>query len=235
MSKHFTGFPLGTRDFYKGLAENNDKAWFTEHKPFYSEAILPAAQAFVRDLGKRLREISPGVAIDTRLNGSGSIFRIYRDIRFSPDKSPYKTFLGILWWQGSRKKTENSGFYFQLDHDRLNLYTGILLFPRDTLEEYRQSVLDKKYGPSLNKIITELQSSGYLIGGDQYKRLPTGYSGAQDNAELLLYKGLYAGMEGPIPDEFYAIDLIDICFEHFRKMAPLHHWLHEMLESKPPA
>ncbi|MDX9864016.1 MAG: DUF2461 domain-containing protein [Anaerolineaceae bacterium] len=235
MPQHFTGFPLGTRDFYKDLAANNNKAWFTEHKPFYTQAILPAARALVSDLGARLCEIAPGVVIDTGLNGSGSIFRIHRDIRFSPDKSPYKTYLGILWWQGSRKKNENSGFYFQLEHNRLNLYTGVQLFPRDALDEYRQSVQDGKYGAALNEIIAQLQSSGYLIGGDQYKRLPAGYSGAQDNAELLLYKGLYAGMEGPIPDEFYAIDLVDICFEHFRNMAPLHHWLHQMLESSPPA
>jgi uncharacterized protein (TIGR02453 family) len=233
MTEHFTGFPLGTRDFYKDLAENNNKEWFAEHKPFYTQAILPAAQALVRDLGKRLCEFTPDIIADPRLNGSGSIFRIYRDIRFSRDKSPYKSFLGILWWQGSGKKTGNSGFYFHLEHDRLILYTGINLFPRDMLDTYRQQVLED--GQRLQTSIQQIKSQGYTIGGDQYKRHPAGYDKNHAHADLLLYKGLWASLEGPIPDEFYAVDLIDICLEHFRSMAPLHHWLHEMLESNPPA
>lgn len=231
MPERFTGFPLGTRDFFKGLAENNNRQWYASHREYYMKHILPAAKALVWDLGDRLRQINPDVVADTRLNGAGSIFRIQRDLRFTPDKTPYKPYLGILWWQGSRKKTENSGFYFQLEHDRLSLYTGILLFPRDALDEYRQRVLDREHGAALNAIVEELQHSGYLIGGDQYMRLPPGYRGAQHNTELLLYKGLYGGLEGPIPDEYFAIDLIDICFEHFQKMSPLHNWLHQMLET----
>ena len=233
MSEHFTGFPLGTRDFYKALAENNNKEWFAEHKPFYTQAILPAAQSFVQDLGARLCEITADIIADPRLNGSGSIFRIYRDVRFSPNKSPYKTYLGILWWQGSDKKTENSGFYFHLEHDRLILYAGINYFPRDMLDTYRQQLM--KDGQTLENAIRQIKSQGYEIGGEQYKRHPAGYDKTHAHADLLLYKGLYASLEGPIPDEFYAVDLIDICFEHFRNMAPLHHWLHEMLESSPSA
>lgn len=235
MSKRFTGFPLGTRDFYKGLAENNNREWFQKNREFYKEQILPIAQAFVCDLGARLRQITPGVVADTRLNGSGSIFRIHRDLRFSPDKTPYKPFLGILWWQGSSKKTRNSGYYFHLEHDRLSLYTGMHLFSRDALAAYRRRVVNEEHSSALNKIIAKVQTSGYKIGGEQYKRPPRGYPVTEENAELLLYKGLHAGLEGPIPDEFYAVDLIDICFEHFRKMAPLHNWLHQMLESNRPA
>ena len=55
------------------------------------------------------------------------------------------------------------------------------------------------------------------------------------NADLMLYKGLHAVLEDPIPDEFYVKGLVDICYEHFRQMAPLHHWLHQMLETSPPA
>lgn len=235
MPERFIGFPLGTRDFYKELSENNNRQWYREHKDFYRQEILPVAQALVHDLGRRLRQIAPGLVADPRLNGAGSIFRIQRDLRFTPDKTPYKPYLGILWWQGSRKKKDNSGFYFQLEHDRLSLYTGILLFPRDALGPYRQRALDEKYGPALNEIVSELQANGYLIGGDQYKRLPSGYSTARHATQLLLYKGLYAGLEGPIPDEYYAVDLIDICFEHFSNMLPLHDWLYQMLESNRPA
>jgi uncharacterized protein (TIGR02453 family) len=235
MPEHFTGFPLGTRDFYKGLAKNNNREWFSKNQAFYKERILPAAQALVRDLGARLYEVAPGIIVDTRLNGSGSIFRIYRDIRFSPDKSPYKTFLGILWWQGSGKKIDNSGFYFHLSHDRLILYAGMNNFPKNILDSYRQRVLDEEHGQALKKVIKQIQSQGYEIGGEQYKRVPRGYDKDHAHADLLRYKGLHASLPGPIPDEFYAVDLVDICFEHFRKMAPLHHWLHEMLENSPPA
>ena len=235
MSERFTGFPLGTRDFYKDLIKHNNREWFAKNKPFYKDRILPAAQVLVQDLGERLREIAPGIIADSRLNGAGSIFRIYRDIRFSPDKSPYKTFLGILWWQGSGKKFENSGFYFHLEHDRLTLYAGINSFSPNKLDLYRQYVLQEDHGQALKDIIANLEAQGYQIGGEQYKRVPRGYDKEHPHADLLLYKGLHAGLPGPIPDEFYAVDLVDICFDHFRNMAPLHHWLHQMLESNPPA
>ena len=92
----FHGFPKAAVTFYEELAQNNAKAWFETHKALYQQDVIVPAQQFVLAMGERLKILSPAIIADTRLNGSGSIFRIYRDTRFSPDKSPYKTFLGIL-------------------------------------------------------------------------------------------------------------------------------------------
>jgi len=235
MNKRFRGFPLGTRDFYKGLKKHNNREWFNKHKPFYKDEILPAAQALVHDLGDRLEEIAPGIIADPRLNGSGSIFRIYRDVRFSKDKSPYKPFLGIIWWQGSRKKTAGSGFYFHLEHNRLTLYTGLNLFTPDALHAYRKHLQKEKNSEALASALKKIKKKSYTIGGERYKRFPRNFDKDMKNADLMFYKGLHASTTGPIPDEFYAIDLVDICFNHYRKMAPLHLWLYEMLETIPPA
>jgi len=235
MSAQFTGFPLGTRDFFKGLSENNTRQWFEENKPFYTDRILPAAQSFVQDLGERLQEIAPGIIADTRLNGSGSIFRIYRDVRFSRDKTPYKTYMGIFWWQGSHKKMESSGFYFHLEHDRLFLYTGLNFFTRQALSAYREYLQNEEHSDALADALKKVKKRGYKVGGERYKRFPRDYDKEMKNADLMLYKGLHAVLEDPIPDEFYVKGLVDICYEHFHQMAPLHHWLHQMLETNPPA
>jgi uncharacterized protein (TIGR02453 family) len=80
-SNPFTGFPEETLQFFTGLAANNNKPWFDAHKPKYEKYVLATAQDFVVALGERLRNLSPHVVADPRVNKS--IFRIYRDVRFS--------------------------------------------------------------------------------------------------------------------------------------------------------
>ena len=93
----FSGFPKGTVSFLRDLAANNNREWFTAHRPEYETAVLEPARAFVRVMGERLRRLSPQIKAEPRIDGS--LFRLYRDIRFSPDKSPYKTNLGIFFWK----------------------------------------------------------------------------------------------------------------------------------------
>src|SRR5205809_470549 len=83
--------------FFRGLSKNNRKEWFDANKVQFQAAVLEPSVRFVRDAGDRLKKISPHIVGDARAFG-GSISRIYRDIRFSPDKSPYKTHIGIHFW-----------------------------------------------------------------------------------------------------------------------------------------
>ena len=91
----FPGFPDDAPAFYREVAENNNKVWFEANKPRFKNNVQKPAQLFVEIFGNRLRELVDGMQYDTRLTGSGSIFRIYRDTRFSKDKTPYKTNLAI--------------------------------------------------------------------------------------------------------------------------------------------
>ena len=227
----FNGFPRELIQFYQGLSRNNDKSWFNEHKDIYRRHVIAPAQAFVVSMGERLRVLSPGVVADARANGAGSIFRIYRDLRFSKDKQPYKTFLDIFFWEGNGKKMENPGFYFHLEPDHLMLGVGMHTFPRRLLETYRDSVVHREHGVALAQAIEQVSAKGpYNVGGRHYERIPAGYDAHHKNTDLLLHNGLYASTESPIPEELFSERILDYCFDRFEDMAPIHHWLVAMME-----
>ena len=105
----FSGFPEEAARFLTQLSENNNRDWFNARKQVYANTIVTPAIAFVEAMGERLKYLSPHIQYDTRTNGQGSLMRIYRDIRFSKDKSPYKTWIGIRFWEGAGKKSELPG------------------------------------------------------------------------------------------------------------------------------
>ncbi|MBA4393406.1 MAG: TIGR02453 family protein, partial [Desulfobacca sp.] len=153
--------------------------------------------------------------------------------RFSHDKTPYKTHLGIWLWEGKRPRMECSGFYFHLEATRLMLGVGLYAFPKDLLESYRQSVVHPLHGPALNKAIAAVKKyKDYFIGEPHFKKIPRGYDTQHPNAAYLLFDGLYAGVEMSVPPELFSEQLVDLCFEHYKKMLPLHRWLLALTERR---
>lgn len=100
----FSGFPEEGIQFLADLDVNNNRDWFQANKKLFQERLQIPAQQFVAALGVRLLKISAGIRYDTRTNGSGSLMRIYRDTRFSKDKTPYKTNISMAFWEGPGKK-----------------------------------------------------------------------------------------------------------------------------------
>ncbi|MEE8298440.1 MAG: TIGR02453 family protein, partial [Thermodesulfobacteriota bacterium] len=98
----FHGFTKATFKFFKDLEKSNTKKWFEENRKIYEKNVLEPAQEFVMEMGERLKSISPKIVAIPKTDKS--IFRIYRDMRFSKDKTPYKTHLGIFFWEGPKKK-----------------------------------------------------------------------------------------------------------------------------------
>jgi uncharacterized protein (TIGR02453 family) len=228
-AKTFSGFPRKTVNFLRGLAAHNDREWFNAHREEYEAAVLAPARAFVQVMGERLRRLSPGIQFEPRTNGS--LFRIFRDTRFSPDKSPYKTNLGILFWEGRGPRLACSGYYFHLEPPTLMLGGGLYFFPRPLLERYRRAVSDPEYGGELAAITARVSSlPGYSLGGEHYKRVPPGYDAGPRTAPLLRHAGLYAGWEGPIPVELHSPALVEFCWQKFKPMEPLHRWLTTMVK-----
>ena len=125
----FSGFPEEGLRFLEGLAANNSRDWFQPRKEDYTRTLLEPAQAFVAALGGRLEALAEGIVYDTRTSGSGSILRIYRDMRFSKDKSPYHTRVRIVFWEGPGKKMENPAFYVGIGPDGAGLFSGMHAFP----------------------------------------------------------------------------------------------------------
>lgn len=222
----FNGFPRQVLSFFEELSQNNNREWFQEHKERYQDWIQHPAQAFVLALGENLKLLSNGIEYDLRTSGVGSILRIYRDIRFSKDKTPYKTNLGIMFWEGPRKKMENPSLYFHMDTTGAFLYAGFYGFTRDYLKTYRDAVDDQQLGTELVSILERIEALGeFEVGGDRYKRVPSGFDREHPHADLLRYKGLWAKSPFIRPKVIYSPELVDVCFHHAVEMLPLHKWL----------
>lgn len=221
----FNGFSKKTVQFFKQLKKNNTRLWFEAHKKDYETHVKQPAAEFVTAMGKALEEFVPAINAIPKVNQS--LFRINRDTRFSQDKTPYKTNLGIWLWEGLQKRMECSGFYFHLDTDTLMFGAGLYMMPKHILKLYRDAVVEKKSGQALKKMATQMKKNGFELKGRHYKRNPAGYDPSHENADYLLFNGLHAGLEMPIPDVFYSSEFVPFTAEYYRKMLPLHEWLRD--------
>jgi uncharacterized protein (TIGR02453 family) len=227
---------MSTPDFIKScekflsrLAKNNSKKWFEEHRKNYEEQLLYPAQDFVLELGSRLSDICPKIAAIPQIDKS--IFRLHKDVRFSRDKAPYKTNLGILFWEGNRKRVECPGFYFHIEPGRFMLCNGIYMFPKELLEKFRTAVSDYSAAVELSAILKQITSGGrYFIGEKKYKRIPKGYDPEYEYSEYYLYGALYVWYEVKNLDEIYDKDPAEFAFEIFKDFIPLHEWLVKYLK-----
>ncbi len=223
----FNGFPPGCVEFYQQLRLNNRKAWFDEHRDDFEKNVMEPARLFVYHMGVALKKIADGIVADSRINRS--IFRPYRDTRFAHDKTPYKTHLGIFFWEGNLAKMDCPGFYFHLEPPIVMLGVGNHCFSRELLSFYRESAVDPKHGKTLRESIGEVSSKGnYEIGIKKYKQVPRGFDKNHPNSDLLLLAGLTAFCEMPIPAELHSAELVGWCLDRFKDMAPIHRWLVDM-------
>jgi uncharacterized protein (TIGR02453 family) len=227
----FRGFPRECVQFYEKLAKNNSKAWFDAHKGDFEAHVMVPARSFVYAMGERLSQITPGVIADPRVNKS--IFRPYRDTRFSNDKRPYKTHLGIFFWVGPLAKMDCPGYYFHLEPPVVMLGVGNHCFSKEILDLYREAVVDPDQGPALVKALQAIRKKGdYEIGIRHYKKVPRGYDKDHPNADLLLFNGLTAAYQTSLPRELYSGDFVEYAFARFSEMQPIVDWLLHMI-SKP--
>jgi len=220
----FNGFSKDTLRFFNELKENNNRIWFEGHRKLYETAVMAPSRAFIEAMGNRLRTIVPKLTAVPKVNKS--LFRLNRDTRFSLDPTPYKTNLGIIFWEGKKPRMECPGFYFHLEPPKVLLGGGYYYFVDQALARYRKAAVDPKLGRELAGIAAEiLKRKGWELGGRHFKRVPQGFDAAHPNVDLLKHNGLYAGWEGRIPKEFYSADLIEFCFERYASILSLHRWL----------
>jgi uncharacterized protein (TIGR02453 family) len=218
----FSGFPEGTFRFLAGIAEHNERPWFEAHRRDYEQFYVAPARSLVAALGPRLRTISRSVSFAPKINGS--IFRIVRDVRFSSDKSPYKTHLDLWFWEGARRGWAAPGFFFRMFADRLIIGTGMHRFAPVQLERFREAVLDDRSG--LHEAIAKVQRAGtYAIGGATRKHVPRGYDPDHARAQLLLHEGLWAELVGPLPGPVRSAAFVEHCVAHYRTMFPITKWM----------
>lgn len=233
MSHHeFTGFPEAGLRFLEDLGANNEKVWFEANKDVYKRELLEPAVQFVTALGERLQALNPNIRYDTRTNGSGSLMRIYRDVRFSKDKSPYKTSVAGMWWEGEGKKTASSAYGFHLEASGMGLMAGQFGFSKEQLQAYREAVDYDRTGKALVAVIAAVQQAGdYTIVGEHYKRVPRGYDPDHPRAALLRYNSLYAHPPMVSRAQVLTAELVDVCLAHFENMAPIQRWLADVRQA----
>jgi uncharacterized protein (TIGR02453 family) len=222
----FQGYPEEGLSFLKSLAKNNNRDWFNKRKEIFQNCVQKPTQDFVFVLGQRLHSLSPQLVYDTGLDGRGSIMRIYRDLRFSKDKSPYKKYVGITFWEGLSKKDSISGFFIRMESTGAEVYAGKHVFGKSDLQSYREAVLDEELGTELEKHIELINNlEGYEVGGLHYKRVPLGYDKDHERRDLLRHNGLWARAPRIEAEVLTGPEFVEVCYEHCAQMAPIHRWL----------
>jgi uncharacterized protein (TIGR02453 family) len=231
MPDSFNGFPPAATQFLNDLAANNNKAWFEAHKQVYLDTVQAPALALVSALGERLKEHFPAIHYDLRTNGSGSLMRLYRDTRFSADKSPYKTNVAMMFSAGG-KKMAAAGFGLQLTPQDVGTMAGIFTFSKEALDAFRQAVQEKALGGELERAAEQVRAkSGYTLGGETYKRIPAGLPADHPRARWFKYTGLHAYSPTIPLDIAHSPALVDVAMDHFMAMSPVYLWLSKVFQA----
>lgn len=180
-------------EFLRQLRSHNRRNWFQSNKERYEEHVKHPALQFISDFGPRLRQISPEFVADPRPAG-GSLFRIYRDVRFSKDKSPYKTSVGIQFRHKQAKDVHAPGFYLHLEPDSCFMGLGIWHPDGPTLNRIRQSLAE--HPTRWKRVIGGKRlSQSFKLGGESLKRAPRGYDPEHPLIEDLKRKDFIAVTE----------------------------------------
>ena len=199
----FSGWPEEALEFYDGLAADNSKCYWTEHKAVYTDKIL-----------RPMTELTEELAAEF---GEPTIFRPYRDVRFSLDKSPYKTHCGAV--------IGGTG-YVQLSAEGLGAGAGMWQMSPEQLARYREAVASDDAGTELEKVIAEIEKAGITIHGHgALKSAPRGYPADHPRIALLRYKGLTAWRQWPVEPWLETASAKDRLVSFFRTTQPLCSWL----------
>ena len=206
-------------DFLRDLARHNDRAWFQAHRDRYESSVQAPALAFIRKVGPGLSRVSRHVVADPRTFG-GSLFRIYRDTRFSRDKSPYKTNVGLHFFhdQAEGKKEHLPGFYLHLGPGENVAFSGMWRPEAAALEQIRPAIAKPSSSWST------LRRSGILTDGEQFARVPKGFPSTHRFADDLRRKDFFAKEEFS-EEQVTAPDFGQQFVAACRKLGPLNRFL----------
>ncbi|HTX17081.1 MAG TPA: DUF2461 domain-containing protein [Bacteroidota bacterium] len=190
----FDGFPPEGLDFLKRLKRNNNRPWFDKHKEEYESHVKLPMLSLIAALRPHFERFAP----EFDINPKRSIFRIYRDIRFSKDKTPYKTHVAAHFvLRGKPKGVEGSGFYMQIEPGGIFLGGGLYMPDGDQLKGIRRAIaarpdqfLSILNNPRFKKLFGKLE-------GETLQRVPKGYEPDHKMAEWLKFKQFFVGVELP--------------------------------------
>ena len=238
MSAEFTGFRPAAFTFLRNLARHNDREWFTAHRHVYDTEIHAPLVALVEEVDVRLATIAPEIVGHPKR----SLFRIHRDVRFSNDKSPYKTHVAC-WFHhrdvgrgpGTAAPHGGGGFYFHMEAGRASLGGGIWMPPPPALRLLRQAI-DEDPGPLL-RILREpklKRKFGSLAEENMLTRMPRGFPETHPGATLLRHRSFTVGHE-IARDQLESATLPDILARDYAVMVPFVRWIDTVFGLRPLA
>lgn len=212
----FLAFPKQTLMFIKDLEANNHREWFLEKKSVYDAIVKAPALQFCIQIEHQLQTISG-------ITHTHKIYRIYRDLRFSKDKTPYNAHLHISFTPTSSHSCPPCWF-FALEPNRLVFGAGVFSFDERALDVFRQRIT-KPSVTKLEDLLKQYKELGIRIDKPELKRVPNHYSKDHPQANLLRRKGLSAWIDFDHPLLATQDDFLETCHTSYSKLLPLFDWL----------
>jgi uncharacterized protein (TIGR02453 family) len=207
----FEGFGPRVQRWFKGLEANNTKAYFDASRGFFEESVRGQMDALLTELSETF-------------GGEVRMFRQNRDIRFSPDKSPYKTnTYGVLHGSGLAAH----GLYASVSARGLVAGSGYHAMARDQLDRYREAVADDGSGAELTELTAKAERAGVELWGQSLATAPRGYPKDHERIELLRRKSLSLGATRKFGRGIGRADGLRFVTETWRATAPVTGWLDE--------
>ena len=187
MASRFPGFPPEALQFFRALARHNTRDWFQPRKAVFEEKVRQPMRELVEALNAGMKSFAPEYATDP----ARAVYRIYRDTRFSKDKTPYKTHIAASFFRSSTGPHKYGGYYVQVSHNDVAVGGGVympdpevLLAIRRHIAEHHQKLRKILAAPAVRRSLGELQ-------GDQLSRVPKGFLATHPAADLLRFKSLF--------------------------------------------
>jgi uncharacterized protein (TIGR02453 family) len=215
----FAGWPKPALQFFHGLKRDNSKAFFEAHRQVYEEQVRQPMEALLAEVE---RDLGPDVEV--------KVFRLNRDLRFTPDKRPYKEHLGAYLSTAGA-----GGLYLQVSDDGLYLAVGSHEMAPDQLIRYRDAVAGKQ-GEKLARTVAALVTQGYQVTEPSFKRVPAGYEADHPRGDLLRCKGLMASRHWKPGAWLQTVEAKDRVRQAVKDGKPLTNWLDTQVgPSRQPA
>lgn len=222
--------------FFAELRRHNTKPWFDGHKDRYLAEVVAPMRELIEELDLRFARSAPEITGDPRR----SMFRIYRDVRFSRDKTPYKTHAACWFWHrdadakvGERAEFGSAGFYFHLEPGHSQIGAGMWMPPRPALNRIREAIAARP--STFERVVCDprfVRRFGGLDAEEMLARVPRGFAPDHPAALWLRYQSFTAGRTLSDRD-VTSRELASRLDTEFSRLLPLVRWLNSAIGLKP--
>lgn len=220
----FNGFPKETTDFLINLRDNNNKVWFEENREIFTNYVVTPFQMLLLELAETVTDINPNFEVNPKV-GKG-ISRIYRDVRFSKDKSPYRTCMWLSFSTPSPDWKKLPGFFFELGVENYRYGMGYYAAEKETMQHFRKKIENNIV--EFEDIITPIEEDGrFQFADDKYKKilnpdLPSNI------LEWYQRKNIALLSTNKLDESIYTEELPNTLKADFKFLEPLYHFMEEL-------